>query len=104
MGKTVKRECAALSGKSPPPPEERTMHMVILGAEAMGRMIIAELACGCGCGVTGELIASAKTLGPRITALLSDHPDVARLIVFMRTETGISRSQLTQWVTAESDL
>ena len=102
MGKTVKRECIALSEKSPPPPKAQTMHMVIQGAEATGRMIVAELACGCGCRMTGELVVSAETLSPRITTLLSDHPEVAQLIVFVRPDTGISLSQLAQWLTPRS--
>lgn len=93
---TVKPECAVLRDPCPPDPGPNTMHVTILGAEATGRMIVADLACGC--GMKGEMLASATTLGPQISALLASHSDVRRLIVYIREDMGLTLDQLTQWV------
>ncbi len=96
MVPTVKPECAVLRDQCPPEPGPQTMHVTILGAEATGRMIVAELSCGC--GVKGEILANATTFGAQIAALLAGHPEVRRLIVFMREDMGVGLEQLSQWV------
>ncbi len=75
------------------------MHVTILGAEATGRMIVADIICGC--GAKEEILTTAATLSQHLAALLVAHPQVNRLTVFVREDIGISLDQFSRWMKSE---
>lgn len=96
MVRSISPVCEVLRDERPPEPGPGALHVVILGVEATGRMIVGDFTSGC--GATGELIASATTLGQQVGALLGDHPHVQELRLYVPERLGIGAERVAEWV------
>lgn len=88
-----------LSDETPPRPGPQAIHLVIQGAEATGRKILAGFTCGG--GSSGEFVANANSLSRQLKALLVDHPGTREVRLFVPLHLGISIPQLAAWLEKE---
>jgi hypothetical protein len=96
MVRGIQPKCAVFRGGAAPEPDATTLQVTVLAAEATGRMIIAELRCGC--GSTGEVVANGSTFGRHISSLVASHPEVCQVQVLVREDLGIGSDLLCQWI------
>lgn len=99
MIKTLRPVLEVLHDDPPPHPGPQAIHLVIQGAEATGRKILAGFTCGS--GNSGELVANANSLSEQVNALLVDHPETREVRLFVPQHLGISIPQLAAWLERE---
>lgn len=98
MAAGVRLICEVLCDSPAPAPGPGALHMVVLGVEAAGRMLVADVMTAG--GGTGEIVASPSNLRQQVDVLLAQHPDVAHVRMFVPERLGISPEQLLKWVGA----
>lgn len=95
MVRAIQPECSVLKGGAAPEPDAATMQVLVLAAEATGRMIIAESRCGG--APPGEIVSNAANFGYHLSSLLAGHPEVQRVLVLVQEDLGIAPDHLREW-------